>query len=151
VREAEAFLLGFPLAHRCASWDSCCEISPSNPRQAFGLEIEFLGFARQNLAQQAAHLLADFRVPPRLGGLPLERRELLFDFDVDVVDAGKIDLRGFQLGFGEAPLGLEFRDSRGLFDDRAPVGGLRAENLADAALLDDRVGVRPRPIPMNKS
>ena len=126
----------------CASLRFVLRDFAKQSRQAFRFEIEFLGLARQNLAQQAAHLFANFRVTARLGGLPLERGELLFDFDVNVVDAGKIDLRGFQLGFGKTPLGLELRDSGGFFDDRAAVGRLRAENLADAALLDDGVGVR---------
>ena len=140
---AKTFLLGFPLAHRLRFLRFVLRNFAQQSRQAFRLEIEFLGLAGQHLAQQAAHLLADFRVPARLRGLPLERRELLFDFDVNVVDAGKIDLGGFELGFGKAPLRLEFRDSGRFFDDGAPVGRLRAENLADAALLDDRVGVRP--------
>ena len=50
--------------------------------------------------------------------------------------------RGFELGFGQALLGLELGDAGGLFDDGAAVGGLGAEHLADAALLDDGVGVR---------
>ena len=140
----EPLLLRFPLADGLRFLGFLLRNSADKARQAVRFEVEFLGFAGQNLAQQAAHLLADFRVAARLRSLPLERCELLFHFDVNVVDARKIYFGGFELGFGEAPLGFEFRDPGGFFDDGAPVGRLRAENLADAALLDDRVGVRPR-------
>src|SRR5262249_30413462 len=39
---------------------------------------------------------------------------------------------------------LEARNSRGLFDDGAPVMRLRAQQLADAFLPDDRVTLRPQ-------
>ena len=71
----------------------------------------------------------------------MSEAELLFDFDQDVVDAREIDARGFELGFGQAALGLVHRDARGLFDDRAAIHGLRIQDLADAALLDDGVGI----------
>ena len=42
---------------------------------------------------------------------------------------------------GEALFGLEAGDSGGFFDDRAAVLGLGAEELADALLADDGVGL----------
>src|SRR4029077_15220613 len=90
-----------------------------------------------------AHLVANFRIAARLGGLALQRTKLLFDFHDNVVDAREIDLGGFQLGFGEPFFGLEFRDAGGFFDDGAALHGFGGENQADAALLDDGVGVRP--------
>ena len=110
--------------------------------QARRFDIEVLGLARQDDAQQAAHLLAQFGVAPRLRSLALERGELLFDFDENVVDARKIDFRGFEFRFGEAPLRLVHRDSGGFFDDGAAVHRLGIQDLADAALLDDGVAVR---------
>ncbi len=104
--------------------------SANQPRQSICFEVEFLG-----------------GVPASLRGLPLQGRKLLLDLDVDVIDAGKIDFGGFEFGLREAPLGFEFRDSCGFFDDGAPVGRFRTENLANAALLDDRVGVRAEPDP----
>jgi hypothetical protein len=44
--------------------------------------------------------------------------------------------------FGESLFCLEFRDPRRLFDDGAAVGRTAAQNLADASLLDERVGLR---------
>ena len=38
--------------------------------------------------------------------------------------------------------GLEFRDAGGFFDDGAALHRLGGQNLADAALLDDGVGIR---------
>src|SRR5208282_6329766 len=101
-----------------------------------------LRLAGEDDAQQAAHLFAKLGVTPRLGGLTLERSELLLDFDKNVVDAGEIELRGFELGFSEAPLGLVHGDAGGFLDDGATVHRLRIQNLADAALLDDGVAVR---------
>ncbi len=57
-----------------------------------GLDIEVLRFARENDAQQAAHLFAQLGVAAGFRSLALERRELLLDFDENVVDAGEIEL-----------------------------------------------------------
>ena len=97
------------------------------------------------IAKQAAHLLAKFGIAPCFRSLPFQRCELLFHFDENVVHARKIDLRGFELRFREPPLRLVHRDARGLFDDGAAIHRLRIQDLADAALLDDRVTVRAQP------
>src|SRR5205809_430217 len=83
---------------------------------AFGLGVQFARFSRQHLANDAAHLIANFGITACFGGLALQRAKLLFDFHHDVVNAGEIDLGGFQFGFREALLGLEFRDAGGFFD-----------------------------------
>ena len=111
-------------------------------RDAFGFGVQFARFAGQHLADDAAHLIANLGVAARFGGLALQRAELFFDFDDDVVDAREIDLRGFELGFRQPLLGFEFRDAGGFFDDGAALHGLGGENQADAALLDDGVGIR---------
>ena len=99
------------------------------------------GFASQHDAQQSAHLLAEFGVAAGLRRLALQRSELLFDFNKNVVDAGKIELGGFELGFGKAALGLVHRDASGFFDNRAAIHRLGIQDLSDAALLDDGVAV----------
>src|SRR5258708_3560755 len=114
------------------------------PGNALGLGIKFARLACQHLAHDAAHLVADFRITARFGGLALQRAKLLFNFHHDVVDAGKIYFRGFQLGLGEALFGFEFRDAGGLFDNGAALHRLSRENQADAALLDNGVGVRAK-------
>ena len=141
MRRAEAFLLGFEFVDglRFALFGRVHIAEEIFEARRF--DIEMLGLARQHDPQQAAHLLAQFGVAPRLRSLALERGELLFDFDENVVDARKIDFRGFELRFREAPLRLVHRDSGGFFDDGAAVHRLRIENLADAALLDDGVAV----------
>ncbi len=112
------------------------------------LRIEFGAFlldggelAGQNQAQLGAHFFAQARIALGLGGLALQRIHLARDFVEDVVDAGQVQLGVFQAGFGEALLGFEFRDARGFFENRAAVGGTAAEDLADASLLDERVGL----------
>ena len=58
-----------------------------NPRSfAFHLSR----FARQHLSHDPAHLLTNFRISPRLGRLPLQRTELLFNFHHNVIHARKI-------------------------------------------------------------
>ena len=94
------------------------------------------------MRSKPAHLLAQFRIAPRLGRLPLQRSQLLFHFHENVVHAREIEFRGFEFRFRQAPLGLVHGDARGFFDDRAPVHRLRVQNLADAALLDDGVAIR---------
>ena len=54
----------------------------------------------------------------------------------------RLSLEAFELGFGEAALGLVHGDAGGFFDDGAAIHGLGVEDLADAALLDDGVGIR---------
>ena len=58
----------------------------------FGFGIQFARLARQHLANDAAHLIADFGVATRLSRLALQRAKLLFDFHHDVIDAREIDL-----------------------------------------------------------
>ncbi len=54
---------------------------------AFGFGFKLACFACQHLADDSAHLLANLCVAASFGGLTLERAELFFDFDDDVVDA----------------------------------------------------------------
>ena len=99
--------------------------------------------AGQHDAQLGAHLVAQARVALGLRGLALQRIHLARDFFEDVVDAGQVQLGVFEAGFGEALLGLELGDAGGFFENRAAVGGTAAEDLADASLLDERVGLGP--------
>ena len=86
-------------------------------------------------------LFAQPLVAPRLGRLPLQRAALLLDLEHDVVDAGEVLLRRFELQLRGAAPALVLRDARGLFDELPAVGRTRAQNLADLALLDHRVGL----------
>ena len=139
---AQALLLGFKLVHGAGIALFGGVHIAEKFFQARGFDIEMLRAAGEHDAQQAAHLFAQLGVAPRLGCLALQRSELLFDFDENVVDARKIDLRGFELGFRQALLGLVHGDAGGFFDDRAAVHGLGIQDLADAALLDDGVAIR---------
>ncbi len=118
---------------------------PQQIFQARRFDIQMLGLAGQDGAQQTAHLFAELGVAPRLGGLSLERSELLFDFDQNVVHAREIDLGGLEFGLGQPPLGLVHGDAGSLFDDGAAVHGLGIQDLTDAALLDDGVAIRTQP------
>ncbi len=96
--------------------------------------------AGEDDAQLGAHLVAEAAVALGLAGLAFERIHLAGDFFEDVVDAIEIQFRFFEAGFGKALFGFEFRDAGGFFNDVAAVGGTAAEDLADASLLDERVG-----------
>src|SRR5581483_1170697 len=89
----------------------------------------------------ALQLVAQLLIPARFRGLPFERAALFFDFEDDVVDAGEVLLRRFELQLRLAAARLVLRDPRGFFDQLAAIGGPRAEDHADLALLDDRVGL----------
>ena len=105
------------------------------------LGVELAHAAGQHDAQAGAQVVAQQAVTLRLGGLALERVHLARDLVEDVVDAREVDLGGLQAQLGEALLGLEAGDSGGLFEDGAAVHGLGAEDLADALLADDGVGL----------
>ena len=109
------------------------------------LGIQMPGLAGQHDSQQSAHLLAQLGVPARLRRLALQRCKLLFYLHINVVDPRKIDLRGFQLRFRQPPFGFVHSDPGGFLDDRPPVHRPRVEDLADSALLDDRVAIRSQP------
>ena len=55
--------------------------------------------------------------------------------------AGKVQLGVFEARFGEALLGFEFRNAGSLFENGPAIGGAAAQDLADASLLDERVGL----------
>ena len=145
MRRSRRGLLGFELA----GCRGLCGLLGGNfadqARKPLGFCVKLAGLAGENLPQQAAHLLAHFGVTPGLGRLALERCQLLFDLDVDIVHARQIQLGRFQLGLGQALLGFVLGDAGGFLDDGAAVGRLGAEHLPDAALLDDGVGVRAQP------
>ena len=106
------------------------------------LGIKLRELADQQHAQLGAHLVAQLGVALGLRGLPLQRVHLASDFVEDVVDAREVLLGVFEAGFRQTLARFELGDAGGLFDDGAAVGGLAAENLTDAALLDDGVGFR---------
>ena len=60
---------------------------------AFGFSVEFARLAGQHLPHDPAHLFANLGIPASLGGLALQRAELLFDFHDDVVDPRQIQFR----------------------------------------------------------
>ena len=97
------------------------------------LELE-LRDARLDRADLAAQLLG----PLRRGRLEGEWPEPLLDLGLEVastLDLGR-DARELQLRAVPAP--LELAQAGGLLDEPAPLLGLRAEDLLDPALADDR-------------
>jgi hypothetical protein len=94
--------------------------------------------------EDLAHAVPQFDVTPSLAGLTFQGISLPVHFGKDVVNARKILPRGFQAGFGQLALGFELRNTGGFFDETTAIHGLRAEELPDASLLDDRVTVVPQ-------
>ena len=113
--------------------------------QPLELNLQRFQAGRQNGLQAAAQLIVKFAVAPRLGGLALQRVHLLRDFFQNVGDARQVLPRRFQLGFRQALAGFEFGNSGGFFQNQAPVRGFGTEDLADAPLLDDGIGLRTQP------
>ena len=105
------------------------------------------GRAERAIPQRELHFLpspqlfTQAAVAPRLGRLALQRAALLFDLEHDVVDAGQVLLRRFELELRGAAAALVFRDAGGFLDQLPPIGGPGAENLANLALLDDRIAL----------
>ena len=140
----EQFLLGFMFAHRFGSAGFVGGDAVNELSQPVGLRVQFARTLLASTWRNKPRIL--LRAIPRSAGpsMPGASREseLFFDLHINVVHAGKIHLRGFELGFRQALLGLELGNAGSLFDDGPPVGGLRAKHLPDPPLLDDRVGVR---------
>jgi hypothetical protein len=112
-------------------------------QRGFGrLPLQHAKLARERHAQAGIHLGFQLAVALGLGGLPLERIHLPGDLFQNVEDARQVLLGAFQLGFRQPLAGLVLGDAGGLFDDGAAVLRLGAEDLADAALLDDGVALR---------
>src|SRR5271156_1728183 len=106
------------------------------------LRVHLGDLARQHDAQTRAHLFADRGVALGLCGLPLERTHLPRHFLENVVNAGEILFGLLEAQFGEALLRLEARNAGSLLDDGAAIVRLGAQQLPDALLADDGVGLR---------
>ena len=100
--------------------------------------------AGQHGAQPPTEFLSQLRVPPRFGGLALQRVHLPGHFLQDVVHAIQVLLGAFQLGFGQPALVLVLGDSCRLLNQRAPLVGFGVEDLPDLSLLDNGVGAMPQ-------
>ncbi len=137
----EPVLLAFPLLNALGMLRFVGGEFFQGLRQALRLGIELARLAGEHLADDAAHLVANLGVAASLTGLALQRAELFFDFDDDVVDAREIDFRGFQLGFGQTFFGLELGDAGSFFDDGAALHGFGGEDQTDAALFNYGVGI----------
>ena len=101
--------------------------------------------AGEHLAQPRVHILLEFFVAPRLGRLALEGIGLAPDLFEDVEDPLQVVFGAFQPCLCEPAPRLEPGDARGFLDHRAAVLRARAEQLPDAPLLNDGVGLRAEP------
>ena len=100
--------------------------------------------AGQHHAQLAPQLLAHRGKALGLRRLPLQAVHLPRHFFKNVFHARQVLLGAFQAQLCQPLLGLEARNARGLFDNGAPVVRLRAQQLPNALLPDDRVALRPK-------
>ncbi|MEZ4473042.1 MAG: hypothetical protein R3F60_20115 [bacterium] len=97
---------------------------------------------------------AEFRrvlqVPLGLAGLPAQALELALHLADDVQEALAVGPRLFHLALGLAAARAVAGDAGGLLDQHPALVGLRADDAADLALLDDGIGplaARPRTHP----
>ena len=141
IAGAEALLLGLEFAERARGIGFRGGHFVQRFLEALGFGIKMQRFAGKHSSQRAAHLLAQFGITACFRSLALQRGKLLFNFDEDVVDAREIHARGFEFGFGEAALRLVHSDAGSFFNNGAAIHGPRIQNLPDAALLDDGVGI----------
>ena len=93
----------------------------------------------KKLSQKVTKLLLQDLESPSLASLPSKRICLFLDLRDDVGYAAKIRFCTLKPGFGGALARAKFRDTGCFLDQVTAIGGLCRENLADAALLDDRV------------
>jgi len=90
----------------------------------------------------AAQLVAQLLIPARLRRLPLQRAALLLHLEDDVVDAREILPGGFELQLRRAAARLVLGHAGRFLNQLTAIGRPRAQDHADLALLDDRVGLR---------
>jgi hypothetical protein len=139
--EAQPRQVGFDLGQtsggRCLAF---ARLGQSRPCQLDGVRQLAIAAGEQHLFPPP-QLVAQPAVAPRLGRLPLQRAALLLDLEDDVVDAGEVLLRGFELELGRPAPRLVFRDPRRLLNQLPAIGRPRTEDHPDLALLDDRVGL----------
>ena len=109
-------------------------------RRADGLGQPLVALREEQLLPPA-QLAAQPLVATGLAGLPLQRGALALELVDEIVDAGEVLLRRFELELGLAAARLELGDAGGFLDQLAAIGRLRAEDLADLALLDDGVAL----------
>ena len=83
-------------------------------------------------------------------GLTLQGGDLAADLVHDVPDAKEILARRLELAERLRPLLLVARDPRGLLDEDAPVEGLRGQDVGEALLLHEGVGLRVDPGPQEQ-
>jgi hypothetical protein len=86
-----------------------------------------------------------FRVQLRAARVAVELLDLLLDQDDRVLQAAEVRVHALELAHRLVALGVVLRDPGGLVEERAPVLGLGADHLVDAALVDDRVAVAAEP------
>ena len=109
-------------------------------RRADGLGQPLVALREEQLLPPA-QLAAQPLVAAGLAGLPLERGALALELVDEIVDAGEVLLRRFELELGLAAARLELGDAGRFLDQLPAIGRLRAEDLADLALLDDGVAL----------
>ena len=104
------------------------------------LQLE-LSDPRLDRADLAAQLLR----PLRSGRLQRERAQALLDLGLEVARTLDVDRDPGELQLRPVPSPLEAPEPGGLLDELAPFLGLRAEDLLDAALADDRAHLAAEP------
>ena len=111
-------------------------------RRFGGFALEHPEFGGQHQAQFRVHLGFQLAITPGFGGLALQRIELAGDFFQNVEHARQILPRALQFRLRQTLARFEFADAGGFLDDGAAILRARAENLADAPLLDNGVALR---------
>ncbi len=89
---------------------------------------------------ELVQFVAEGLVGSGFAGLSLERADLPFHFADDVGEAQQVGLGVLELAEGFLLVGLELGDAAGFLENRAPVFGVGAQDLVDAALFHEGVG-----------
>ena len=93
---------------------------------------------RRDRGLEPRDLLAELLGPFGSRGLERQRAQALSHLGLDVSGAIDLERDAVELQLGPMAAELEPAEPRGLLDERAPLGRLRAENGLDAPLRDDR-------------
>ena len=109
--------------------------------------VGLLGFGDVGMGLHPAHveqhglgladLLRHFAVADRLAGLLLQALHLAGELADHVLDAGEVGLGGLEAQFGLVAAGMQAGDAGGVFQHAAARFGLRLDDFADLALVDE--------------
>ena len=140
--QAQALEVGFALAEPRLGGSQLVTLDVEPVARGGDLAFEIAAALGRNRQFEQPQAFLEALEARGLLGLALERRDLAAQLAQHVGDAQQVLLGGVELALRFLAARLVLADAGGLFEQRAPILGLRRHDARDLALLDDRVAAR---------